>query len=156
MGIEIERKFLVDKNILNELSDGIEVIQAYLPSSSHTSVRIRVTNNKKAFLSIKGKNTGAIRAEYEYPIPAHEAREIIDTLCEKPPIEKTRYELKYKGHIWEIDVFEGENKGLIIAEIELEAENEIFARPDWLGDEVTFDKRYYNVNLVKTPFKNWS
>ncbi|MCB0509516.1 MAG: CYTH domain-containing protein, partial [Bacteroidetes bacterium] len=111
------------------------------------------TSNAKAYLTIKGKTTSATRQEYEYEIPFQDAQELLQ-LCETS-IRKIRYHVWLEQHLWEIDVFSGSNEGLILAEIELNDENEVFKKPSWLGDEVTSDSRYYNVNLLKNPFKNW-
>ena len=131
-------------------------MQGYIPiaKETRTAVRVRVKGTE-AYLTIKGKNTGAVRAEYEYSIPLEDAEEILAKLCQKPFIEKTRYEIQIDAHVWEVDVFFGENEGLIVAEIELGKEDEKFALPDWVLEEVTGDNRYYNSNLVLNPFKNW-
>lgn len=153
---EIERKFLV-KNIdfLSNLK-GFKIVQGYLSSDPERNVRIRIKGNQ-AFLTIKGisNNSGISRFEWEKEIEIEEAEELLK-LCLPGVIDKTRYEIPLGNHIFEVDVFEGENKGLIIAEIELDAENESFEKPDWLGQEVTGDVRYYNSYLVTQPFTNWS
>jgi len=137
-------------------SNGIEIKQGYLPLSENvkTAVRVRV-KGEEAFLTIKGENKGATRQEFEYTIPVSEALELLEELCHKPLIEKTRYEISVDKHIWEIDIFHGDNKGLVVAEIELAAENDQFERPNWLTEEVTDDPRYYNSNLLQEPYKNW-
>ncbi len=155
MGIEIERKFLLkDDRWRNAADSGTAYQQAYLVGSKTASVRVRIEGDK-AFLNIKGATLGVTRQEYEYPIPIADAHSLLRDLCEQPIIEKTRFHLNYTGHEWEIDEFKGENAGLIVAEIELMEEDEEFARPDWLGEEVSGDPRYYNVCLVKNPYKNW-
>jgi CYTH domain-containing protein len=116
-------------------------------------VRVR-TRNEQAFLTIKGKTIHTSRVEFEYEIPYGEAISLLK-ICEKPLIEKTRFVLEYQGKIWEIDQFEGENEGLIIAEIELTHEDEAFLLPSWIGMEVSHDARYYNAALIKNPFKSW-
>jgi len=153
---EIERKFLVDVDKLFLPENGERIMQGYIPiaKETRTAVRVRVKGTE-AYLTIKGKNTGAVRAEYEYSIPLEDAEEILAKLCQKPFIEKTRYEIQIDAHVWEVDVFFGENEGLIVAEIELGKEDEKFALPDWVLEEVTGDNRYYNSNLVLNPFKNW-
>jgi CYTH domain-containing protein len=107
------------------------------------------------FLTVKGVTVGAARAEYEYEIPAGEAAEMLDELCERPLIEKTRFRVEHHGMVWEIDRFAGDNAGLIIAEVELEEEDQVVVLPDWVGKEVTGDRRYYNANLITEPFSEW-
>lgn len=155
MATEIERKFLVKDDSWRQLADaGTEYQQAYLVGSKAASVRVRIEGDK-AFLNIKSATLGITRQEFEYAIPMLEAREMLAGLCEQPVIEKTRYHVQHEGHEWEIDVFKGENEGLVVAEIELGEVNEYFASPDWIGEEVSEDTRYYNVCLVKNPYKNW-
>lgn len=155
MAIEIERKFLVRDERWREAADtGTEYQQAYLVGSKAASVRVRI-EGEQAFLNIKSATLGITRQEYEYPIPLQDARAMLRDLCEQPVIEKTRYHLVHAGHTWEIDEFKGENAGLIVAEIELPDEHAEFARPAWLGEEVSADPRYYNVSLVKNPYQNW-
>jgi len=155
MAIEIERKFLLkDDSWRLSSPPGTRFCQGYLTETGPGSVRIRIEGDK-ANINIKGATLGVRRHEYEYAIPLSEAEEMLQKLCLKPLIEKTRYHLKTNGKLWEIDIFEGENAGLCVAEIELEHEDEVFDYPDWLGDEVTSDTRYYNVCLVKHPFKDW-
>lgn len=155
MAIEIERKFLVNSDRWREKADaGQHLAQGYLIGAREASVRVRI-EDERANLNIKSATLGIYRQEYEYPIPLADAREMLDTLCEKPVIEKTRYHVKHAGHTWEVDVFEGDNAGLVVAEIELASETETFEQPDWLGEEVSADPRYYNVSLVKHPFKAW-
>lgn len=155
MATEIERKFLVrDDSWRAEADAGIVMRQGYLIGAEKASVRVRVSG-EHAYLNIKSATLGVQRQEYEYEIPLSDAEEILDTLCQRPLIEKTRYHVRHGGHTWEIDVFEGDNAGLVVAEIELGAEDEPFERPPWLGEEVSHDKRYYNVCLVKHPYKEW-
>ncbi|MBC2714783.1 MAG: CYTH domain-containing protein [Desulfobacteraceae bacterium] len=154
MAKEIERKFTVDKSSWNPGDAGVRVRQGYLPISGKTAVRVRVTGDS-AWLTIKGENKGPVRSEFEYPIPLTDAHQILDELCERPFIEKTRYLVNYAGATWEVDVFDGENAGLIIAEIELASENQKIELPPWVLTEVTDDPRYYNANLIKYPFKDW-
>ncbi len=155
MAIEIERKFLVKDDSWRQQADaGTEYQQAYLVGSKAASVRVRIEGDK-AFLNIKSATLGITRQEYEYPVPMEDARALLKDLCEQPVIEKTRYHLMHAGHEWEIDVFKGENTGLVVAEIELDDADAEFARPDWLGEEVSDDPRYYNVCLVTNPYKNW-
>jgi adenylate cyclase len=155
MPTEIERKFLVLSDAWrNEVKSSIVMRQGYLSESAAASVRVRIAGDK-ANLNIKSATLGVWRREYEYEIPVKEAEEILDHLCRKPMIEKTRHHVFYGDHLWEIDVFVGDNAGLIVAEIELKEETEPFERPEWLGKEVSHDHRYYNVCLVKHPYRDW-
>jgi len=154
MGVEIERKFLVRGNHWKTLGQGILLRQGYLSSAPDRIVRVRI-EGEAAMLTIKGRNIGATRGEWEYPIPLDDARNFFDSLCEKPVIEKTRYRIPYQGMIWEVDEFLGENAGLVVAEIELQSEQQSFAMPDWVGEEVTHDTRYFNANLLRHPFSKW-
>jgi adenylate cyclase len=156
MAIEIERKFLVrdDSWKQGEIIKKTRYRQGYLTSGSGSSVRVRISN-RDAYLNIKSGTLGIRRQEFEYPIPEADAMQILDGLCHKPLIEKTRYYLRYAEHIWEIDVFEGDNEGLVVAEVEMGSEDESFERPSWLGREVSDDPRYYNTCLVSHPFKDW-
>lgn len=154
--IEIERKFLVRSNSFKEQAISRErITQGYLNSHPERTVRVR-TKGEKAFITIKGKSnaTGLSRFEWEKEIPVQEAEELLQ-LCEPGTIEKERYLVRSGNHIFEIDVFEGENEGLEIAEVELESEDSEYVSPEWLGEEVTGDIRYYNSYLNKKPFKNW-
>lgn len=154
---EIERKFLVDLDRVPLPSTGTEIRQGYLPLSECTKTVVRVrTRGEAAYLTLKGENRGATRQEFEYAIPVSEARDILDDLCHKPLIDKTRYEISADNHLWEIDIFHGENRGLVVAEIELKDEDDHFERPDWLLEEVTGDSRYYNSNLLQKPYKDWA
>jgi len=151
MGKEIERKFLVKNNSWRFLAPGKRYRQGYLSRSKKKVVRVR-TVDKKGFLTVKGMTKGASRTEYEYEIPFIEAESMLETLCEKPCIEKKRYEIEFKGLIWEVDEFLGENHGLVIAELELESEDQHYEKPEWVDEEVTGDSRYFNSNLVKHPY----
>lgn len=156
MGIEIERKFLLRDDRWRELAEpGVVFRQGYLVGARQASVRVRIEGNR-AFLNIKSMTLGVRRQEYQYPLPLDDANEMLETLCEKPLVEKTRYVVHHAGHEWEVDVFEGENAGLIVAEVELTSEDETLIMPDWVGKEVSADPRYYNVNLVKHPYRTWS
>ncbi|MCK4743758.1 MAG: CYTH domain-containing protein [Sulfuriflexus sp.] len=159
MAIEIERKFLLLDETWREQADaGNTMRQGYFagPEASKrlASIRIRV-DNEHAFLNIKSYELGISRQEYEYPIDRHDAEKMLETLCERPLVEKTRYKVVVGNHTWEIDVFAGKNEGLIVAEIELQDENESFHKPAWLGEEVSDDPRYYNVCLIQHPYKDW-
>ncbi|TXL08096.1 CYTH domain protein [Methylococcaceae bacterium CS1] len=155
MAIEIERKFLLaNDNWRTQVSKSTRYRQGYLNSDKHSSVRVRVSDDKDK-INIKSATIGAQRQEYEYDIPAEDAHELLNTLCHKPLVEKTRHLVVVKQHTWEIDEFSGENQGLIVAEIELSAVNEIFEKLDWVGQEVTEDVRYYNNQLAKHPYTRW-
>jgi adenylate cyclase len=154
MGQEIERKFLLKGDAWRKEATGTMYRQGYLNSAKERTVRIRTVGDR-AFLTIKGITISATRAEYEYPIPLAECSEMLDTLAEKPLIEKKRYRIPQDDLTWEIDEFFGENQGLIVAEIELESEDQAFVKPDWVGEEVTGDPRYYNANLVSRPYTTW-
>jgi adenylate cyclase len=155
MALEIERKFLViNDGWRDQVRDSVLIRQGYLAGSEQASVRVRLSGNQ-ANLNIKSATLGVRRTEYEYEIPVSDANDMLDQLCDKPLIEKTRYHVPYADHLWEVDVFCGDNDGLVVAEIELVDENEAFALPPWVGDEVSHDPRYYNVCLVKHPYKRW-
>ena len=156
MALEIERKFLLRSDAWRQAVQRRTLMrQGYLSSGSRCSIRARIAGDR-AWLNLKAKRSGMTRLEYEYPIPAAEADEILRNLCEGPLIEKYRHEVTSGPHTWEIDEFLGDNAGLIVAEIELGAENETFEYPSWLGTEVTEDQRYYNFNLAKHPFARWT
>lgn len=155
MSLEIEKKFLVtDDSWRSSARPGVRYRQGYLSESGPGSVRVRV-GGERAHLNIKSATLAQQRLEYEYEIPLADAEEMLDRVCVKPLVEKTRYEVEVQGHVWEVDVFEGDNEGLIVAEIELDDVNESFVRPPWAGEEVSDDPRYYNVCLVKRPYKSW-
>jgi adenylate cyclase len=151
---EIERKFLVKDNSYRQLGHYLYIHQGFLSTEKERVVRVRI-HGKKAFLTIKGISRGISRAEYEYKIPMADAKYMLEELCIQPTIEKYRYNVNIDGFIWEIDEFTGENEGLIIAEIELKSAGQEFPKPEWIGEEVTGDARYYNANLVEKPFKSW-
>ncbi len=155
MGTEIERKFLVNGKKWKEGSDGISYRQGYLSTGEECVVRVRIVADQ-AYLTIKGRNVGLTRMEFEYPIPVNDGHTLLDKLCGKLIIEKTRYKVEYRGLIWEIDEFRRENEGLVIAEVELEDENQAVPLPDWVDEDVSQDIRYYNSNLVKYPFSKWA
>jgi len=154
MGIEIERKFLVSDDSWRENAMGILFRQGYLSAEADRTVRVRLEGDIGK-LTIKGKTEGISRSEYEYEIPQQEAVELLDTLCLRPLIEKTRYRIEHDGLIWEVDQFYGANEGLILAEVELESEEAEFSLPGWAGQEVSDNPRYYNANLVTDPFTEW-
>ncbi|MHC3994266.1 CYTH domain-containing protein [Thiomicrolovo sp. ZZH C-3] len=150
MAIEIERKFLIDPALLPELPAPLVITQGYIAAEGVT-VRIR-TKNEKAYLTLKGKRAGLVRSEFEYEIPVEDAHAMLQELCAAPLIEKKRYEIVYEGHLWEVDIFEGDNAGLYLAEIELQRADESFALPPWVTREVSDDRRYYNSNLRTLPY----
>jgi adenylate cyclase len=154
MSTEIERKFLLAGEGWKDGAVGRRFRQGYLSIEQERTVRIRVVDDQ-AWLTIKGVTTGFTRIEYEYPIPVADALELLEQLCHQPIIDKTRYEIRHAGHLWEVDQFHGANEGLVIAEIELGSEHESFERPPWLGAEVSHDPRYFNANLINRPFRAW-
>jgi len=155
MGIEVERKFLVLSDAWRGQAEScVPVLQGYLAETAVCSIRVRVAGDR-AWLNFKGLTIGARRTEFEYPIPVEEALQMLDLYCEGRLIEKTRHLVPYAGHVWEIDEFHGANAGLVVAEIELANEDEAYARPEWMGREVTDDPSYYNIRLVEHPWEEW-
>lgn len=152
MAVEIERKFLVRGDAWRN-APVVFYSQGYLNRDKARTVRVRIAG-EEAFLTIKGTSVGARRAEFEYPIPVWDARELL-AMCEQPLIEKNRRKILHEGFIWEVDEFLGENLGLVVAEVELPSEDSVFAKPDWVGEEVTEDARYFNSNLSRHPFICW-
>ena len=154
MATEIERKFLVKGDQWRSLATGTGYRQGYISTKeTGTTVRVRIAGDR-GYLTIKGTTVGASRAEFEYPIPVEDAREMLDTLCDRPLIEKTRYRIQQGELTWEIDEFAGENRGLILAEVELDDENQTVELPEWIDREVS-DPKYFNVNLAKHPYRQW-
>jgi len=155
MGVEIERKFLLRNNDWRSLADaGTRFRQGYLCEAGPGSVRIRI-EGEQANINIKSATLNMSRLEYEYPVPLEDAQHMLDHVCIKPLIEKTRFHIHHQGKLWEVDVFSGDNAGLIVAEVELLHVDEVIELPQWVGEEVTEDKRYYNVCLVNHPYKDW-
>jgi CYTH domain-containing protein len=154
MGKEIERKFLVTSDAWRAGAKGTLYRQGYLSTHKERTVRVRIAG-EQAFLTIKGLTVGTTRAEFEYPIPVADAAQLLDNLCEKPLIEKTRFKVEHAGLVWEIDEFEGVNQGLVVAEVELASETQRFDKPSWAGADVSDDKRYFNSNLIAKPFTTW-
>lgn len=154
MGVEIERKFLVAGEGWRAQGEPVLLRQGYLSSHAERTVRVRIEGGR-AVLTIKSKNVGAARGEWEYEIPVAEAAELLDGLCERPLIEKYRRRIPCGGFVWEVDEFLGENAGLVVAEIELPAEDAAFDKPEWVGEEVTHDLRYLNSRLIKQPYSTW-
>jgi len=155
MALEIEHKFLVANDTWrSQVQKSSLFKQGYLTRDGHCSIRVRLAEGQ-AWLNIKSATPGTTRLEYDFGIPYQEADALLETLCTKPLIEKTRHYVTYGAHTWEIDEFHGANAGLIVAEIELQSEGEAFERPPWLGVEVTDDLRYYNNQLALNPYCNW-
>jgi adenylate cyclase len=155
MAKEIERKFLVRSNDYQIGATAVHYHQGYIPTLNGTTVRVRIAG-ERAMLTLKGKAVGFSRDEYEYEIPVADAKEMLARLCVPPTIEKVRYTLPWaNGRKWEVDEFMGDNAGLVVAEIEVASEEETFERPEWLGEEVTGDHRYYNSALCRQPYSTW-
>lgn len=152
---EIERKFLVRGDGWRQAAgDGIDMVQGYLGESAECSVRVRLAG-ASAELNLKSRGAGRSRLEFEYPVPAGDARHMLEVLCGGRIVEKRRHHVLHAGHLWEVDEFAGANAGLVVAEIELDDEEAGFPRPDWLGEEVTDDARYYNLALAEQPWGEW-
>jgi len=155
VAIEIERKFLLRNDNWRAAADGgTPYRQGYLSGSEQGSVRIRIEGDV-AKLNIKSATLGVQRLEYEYPIPIADAEEMLTQLCPAPLVEKRRYHLHYAGRLWEIDEFYGDNAGLVVAEVELESVDAPLQLPEWVGEEVSYDPRYYNSALAKRPWRLW-
>lgn len=154
MSVEIERKFLVRGSAWKALGQGVAIRQGYLSTNPDRVVRVRIEDDA-ATLTIKGRTKGITRGEWEYAIPLAEANQLLNDLCERPLIEKNRTRIVYEGMVWEVDEFFGDNLGLVVAEIELENEEQSFSKPDWIAEEVTDDARYFNANLLRHPFSAW-
>jgi CYTH domain-containing protein len=154
MGKEIERKYLVKGDAWRSMGQGTRYRQGYLSTVKERTVRVRTVADK-AYLTIKGVTEGIARAEFEYEIPVADANTLLDGLCKRPLIEKDRYKIPFAGLTWEVDEFFGENAGLILAEVELESEDQAFDIPEWIGAEVSDDPRYYNANLIAHPYRTW-
>lgn len=155
MGIEIERKFLVNKEKWDQVKKEKQSLyrQGYIVADPGKTIRVRLTD-QEAFLTIKGQTVGISRAEFEYPIPVADGQQLLDSLC-GAVVSKIRYFITHEGNLWEVDVFLGDNEGLIVAEIELKEENESFPLPEWIAAEVTSEKKYSNSNLAKKPYITW-
>jgi CYTH domain-containing protein len=154
MAIEIERKFLLKADDWRKLAQGVHYRQGYLCNEKGKYVRVRIAGDK-AFITIKGASQYISRVEFEYSIPVEDADYMLQNLCEPPLIDKYRYRIPYQGFVWEVDEFFGDNEGLILAEVELQSEEQEVPLPVWIGSEVTADERYYNANLIRNPYKNW-
>ena len=153
MGIEIERKFLVN-HLPTTLSPGLAICQGYMVNQDKMVVRVRTKGNK-GYLTIKGKTVDIQRREFEYEIPLKDAQQMLHLFCAPPLVEKTRFKIEFKGFEWVIDQFAGKNLGLVVAEIELDHPSQVFETPPWAGEEVSHDPRYYNSNLIRHPYSAW-
>ncbi|MDH3702956.1 MAG: CYTH domain-containing protein [Alphaproteobacteria bacterium] len=154
MAQEIERKFLVTGQAWRTLAPGTLYRQGYLSVAKECTVRVRIAG-EKGYMTVKGPTVGSSRAEFEYEIPVADADAMLDALCARPLIEKTRRRIPFEGLVWEVDEFAGDNEGLVVAEVELTDEAQKITLPDWVGEEVTHDPRYFNANLVTHPYKAW-
>ena len=154
MSQEIERKFLLRDERWRALGQGVTMRQGYLSTDPDRVVRVRIAGDA-AFLTIKSRMVGVTRGEWEYPLPLAEAQTLLASLCLQPIIDKLRYRIVHAGMVWEVDEFFGDNAGLVVAEIELAAEDQAFDKPDWIAAEVTDDARYFNSNLLKHPYRKW-
>jgi len=154
VGREIERKFLVRDDSWREGAVGVTVLQGYLTTARECTVRVRVAGGR-AWLTVKGPARGLTRPEFEYGIPVEDAEAMLKELSVAPPVEKTRYRVPFGGLVWEVDVFHGANEGLVLAEVELEHEEQEPPLPPWVGEEVTHDPRYLNASLARHPYTRW-
>jgi len=155
MAVEIERKYLVNSMVWkSQVDEGTKLFQGYMANTQKAAIRVRIAG-ERAWLTLKSASTGIRRLEFEYSLPIADAEQILDEFCLGQVIHKTRYRLPLGGHVWEIDVFHDANEGLVMAEIELENELENFTLPDWIGQEVSGDKRYYNSYLSQNPYSGW-
>lgn len=155
MGVEVEHKFLVSSDSWRaHVLESTRIVQGYL-ARGRATVRVRIRAHR-AFLTVKGPTSGVSRSEFEYPIPVEDAQLMLDELADGPVVEKVRHLVRVDEHIWEVDEFGGANAPLVMAEVELRAADEEFALPEWAGQDVSDDQRYYNVNLATTPYSTWS
>lgn len=155
MGVEIERKFLVvGEAWLSDVTQRTHIVQGYLAATDTLTLRVRI-KGERAYLTLKGTSTNISRSEFEYEVPLADARAMLDQLAQGPVIDKVRHLVPVGDHTWEVDVFAGDNAGLVMAEVELASEGEAFVTPAWAGREVSDDARYYNVNLAREPFGRW-
>ncbi|KOR31426.1 adenylate cyclase [Achromatium sp. WMS3] len=155
MPLEIERKFLIINDTWRTEKIGVFFRQGYLCHNAESIVRVRITGPQEAWLTIKSRIDELTRLEYEYPIPLADATEMLDRLCHNQLVEKIRYNIPYADLVWEIDEFQGNNAGLLIAEVELNSSDQHITLPPWVGEEVTQDRRYYNNYLAIHPYKQW-
>jgi len=155
MAQEIERKYLVaDDSWRSAVTGSARIMQGYLASGEHVTVRVRVKGDA-GYLTVKGATQGVSRSEFEYEIPVADACDMLSGLAQGPVIDKVRHLVPVGGHVWEVDVFAGDNEGLVMAEVELAADDESYEVPDWAGAEVSHDPRYFNVNLASRPYRTW-
>lgn len=155
MALEIERKYLVKNDSWRDLVESqAHIMQGYLANNDNAVVRVRVKGDA-AYITVKGAAEGISRSEYEYRIPVEDGTAMLRDLAVLPVIDKVRHNVRSGGHLWELDIFAGENQGLVMAEVELQADDEVFEMPEWAGEEVSEDPRYYNVNLALHPYKSW-
>ncbi len=155
MAVEIERKFLVvGDQWRHDVEQSTHIVQGYLASAGRATVRVRIKGDD-AFLTIKGRTEGISRSEYEYQIPVEDAQAMLAELAQGPVVDKVRHLVPSAGHMWELDVFAGDNEGLVMAEVELSSDDEAVDLPAWAGAEVSDDDRYYNVNLAVRPYRTW-
>ena len=152
---EIERKFIILGSSYKDLGDYKHCIQGYIPSTNKPLIRIRTIGNQ-SFLTMKSDVNGITCLEYEYKIPNQDAKDIMELFCKQSIVEKNRYRIRYKSTLWDVDEFLGENEGLVVAEVELNSENQPYNKPDWIGQEVSTDKKYYNCNLANYPYTQWN
>lgn len=155
MSLEIERKFLVVSDEYRKLAEPVHYRQGYLAVLPDKVIRVRISGDT-SFITVKGRYSDTTRSEFEYEIPMHDAKAMLSDLCSRPHIEKKRFRIPFEGLIWEVDEFLGENAGLVMAEIELTREDQPFIKPEWIGEEVTYDARYRNSNLARNPFNTWN
>ena len=155
MAVEVERKFLVKADYKYLAEDSVQILQGYLSTVPERSVRVRI-KGEKGYITVKGigNESGISRLEWEYEIPVSDANELLG-ICETGIIRKKRYSIDYKGHTFEVDEFYGENEDLVVAELELSSEDEAFDKPSWLGREITGETKYYNLMLIRHPYKDW-
>lgn len=154
MATEIERKFLVIGDDWKKGAEGVLYRQGYLSSDKDRTVRVRIAGDQ-GYMTVKGRSVGIARAEFEYAIPIDDARDMLDSLCLKPLIEKVRYTVMYRQMRWEIDEFLGQNLGLVVAEVELDQIGQQVDLPEWAGTDVSADPRYFNSSLIAHPYRSW-
>ena len=154
MKTEIERKFIVTNSVYKSLGKYEYCIQGYIPSTNSPLVRIRTIGNR-SFLTMKSDVNGITCLEYEYAIPNQDAKELLELFCQNSIVEKNRYKIYHESTLWEVDEFLGSNQGLIVAEVELDSEDQYYDKPSWIGKEVSTDKKYYNYNLAHHPYNQW-
>jgi CYTH domain-containing protein len=155
MGIEIERKYLIKQDSWRSLAPGVPYVQGYFEQADRVTLRVRIVGTQ-GYLTLKGRVDHLTRKEFEYPIPVEDAREMLQLWCYPRIVEKRRYRIPYEGFLWEVDEFQGLNEGLLLAEIELNSPDQIFAKPDWIGEEVSGQPQYYNSNLAQHPYSQWN